>query len=392
MDPSIQSKLIECLDALQQGQTVAQVLARYPQEREQLRPLLETAAKLQEFNLQPSLAAQTRSREAFLAEAEALSDKSRARSSSPVWLRRLLVPVAALVMLFVLGAGLITVSAAAVPGDPLYGAKRLAESLQLVLAADAAPRAELLEQFRQERIAEIRQLMAKGRDAEVEFEGMIQSIQDDTWRIAGLNTQVNDATEISGAAQVGGTAVVAASVRGGDLIARSISIIAAPSPVPQPTPTDTVTPTPTAEPSSTPTAEPVDNAEPRPPATTVTDPQPTDTPTPTATKMPEPTATATPAVVQPVEPPPPTDDNSNDGSGVDNSNDNSHDGEENQNDASDDHGENDNEASDSNHNDNSDGGEEENSNDNSNDNSGHGGDDHSEDNSNNENAEDNKSG
>jgi hypothetical protein len=398
MDPSLQSKLIECLDALQQEQSVEQVLARYPQERDQLRPLLETAVRLQQFNLQPSLAAQSRSRQAFLAEAEALSAASRARPSSLVWLRRLLVPVAAMVMLFLLGAGLITVSASAVPGEPLYGPKRLAESLQLALTANATPRAELLEQFRQERIAEIRQLMADGQDAEVEFEGLIQSIEKDSWRIAGLNTRVDSATQISGPAQAGNTAVVVGRVSGGDLLATAISIVAGPSPIPQPSPTDTVvpTPTPTAEPSFTPTAKPVDNAEPQQPTTSTTDPQPDDTPTATATMTPEPepTATATPSLVSPVGQPTPADDiGGGDGSGADNSNnnddessdENSNDDEENHNDASDDNSSNDGEEGDdaSNENDHSGGGEEENSNDD--DSSVHGsGDGDSEDNSNEE--------
>ena len=54
MDAQLEVKLIECLDALAQGESVEQILARYPQDAAQLRPLLQTAAGLPALRMEPS--------------------------------------------------------------------------------------------------------------------------------------------------------------------------------------------------------------------------------------------------------------------------------------------------------------------------------------------------
>ncbi|RMG99220.1 MAG: hypothetical protein D6706_05820, partial [Chloroflexi bacterium] len=183
MNDALELKLIECLEALEAGASLDEVLRRYPEEAEELRPLLETAVSLDNLNLQPSLAAQTKSRETFLAHAAALKENKTRRRRSPFLfgLRRLVMPLATFIVLIFFGVGLIAASAPAVPGDALYGTKRLVENIQLGLTTDPTIRATLSAEFNQERIQEIETLLARGSSADVSFEGPIEKIEPDYW-------------------------------------------------------------------------------------------------------------------------------------------------------------------------------------------------------------------
>ena len=338
MNTFLETKFIECLDALERGESVDKILTRYPHDADQLRALLETAVRLSKLNVQPSLAAQARSRDTFLAEAAAQKEAQSVRP--PRWpsLRRILLPLASLILILVIfGAVLAPLSAAALPGDTLYGAKRFIEDTRVSLSADPAARAALNEEFGQRRIQEINALLAANRNAQVSFEGAIEDIQPDSWVIAGLSIQITDETRVVGGEPVVGQgAMVNGRTQSGSLVASTITLSPVTEP-PAPTPTHTATPTITA--SSTPTATSEPATETATPTTSATatatvEPVPTDTIQPTDTPPPLPTPTATSD---------PDDDNDNE------NNDNGDDGN-------------------SNEDDNDNGGDENNGNDNSNDN------------------------
>ena len=67
METRLEAKLIECLSALDQGESIDQVLARYPDDAPQLRRLLLTAQALPSLRLEPSEAMKLKSREAAVA-------------------------------------------------------------------------------------------------------------------------------------------------------------------------------------------------------------------------------------------------------------------------------------------------------------------------------------
>ena len=365
MKTSLERMLIECLDALEQGASLDRILARYPNDQEQLRPLLETAVRLSKLNVQPSLAAQARSRDAFLSEAAAQTETVNERPSPWLNLRRILMPVASLVViLLIFGVGLLPLSAAALPGDALYGAKRLIENTQLTFTADPAGQAALNEQFKQNRIEEINALLSTDRAAAVAFEGTIEVIQPGAWTIAGLRTQITSSTRIVGGDPViGQMAMVNGRTQSGMLVGTMISLAptnnpptATPTATPSstatatPDPTDTIIPTETASPTTTPTA----TATPTTTATPIEEPDPTATIQPTASPTMQPLPTATPT--------PGDDDNSNDNGDDDNSNDNANDN------ANDNDNNNDNDNDNSNDNSNDNANDNDNDNDNSNDN------------------------
>lgn len=75
-----ESVLTDCLDRLESGAAVADILARYPDIADELAPFLATAVALTTLAPSPSSTAQTHSRERFLAATAALRPpKLRAR-------------------------------------------------------------------------------------------------------------------------------------------------------------------------------------------------------------------------------------------------------------------------------------------------------------------------
>ena len=371
MNAEFENKLVESLDAVERGESLTAVLSTYPEHAEELRPFLETALLLRDLNLQPSLGAQARSRQAFLAQAQALQQ----HKPRPSWWRRgqrALMPAAGLVVLLLLiSAVLLPLSARSVPGDAMYSFKRLTENVRLDAASSGERKLELVEVYKERRRQEVKSLLAGSRNADaVSFEGTIESLDGVVWQVAGIPVQIEAGTEIAGRPEVGLLAMVTGSVRQGNLIALMISIPEGGSPVvlPTPTPTDITAPTavdtavPTATPSPTATGTRRPTATARPSQTSTLAPTPTHTATATATLLPPtstpvPTDTAVPIVTLTNTPVPSSNDNDNDNSNDnDNHNDNDNDNEN----------ENDNEDGNENHNDNDDDHEDSNGNENQN--------------------------
>jgi len=268
MDAALETKLIECLSALEAGESIERILSRYPNEATRLRPMLETAAALPALRMEPSSGAKSASRKTFLAQAAMLRDSTKPHRVS-IFSRPLMTLASLALTLVIVAGGVVATSASALPGDPLYSVKRAVESARLSLASGAAGRDALAAQFEQERIREIGALLDAGREAEVKFAGVIQSIQSDVWLVADLVVHVNDSTRVDGRPQIGLRAQVEGRTLDGMLIAMAIVVEpggeAESTPTPQPEPTSTYTPTPQVASASTPTSTPT--------------PTPTSTPT-----------------------------------------------------------------------------------------------------------------
>jgi hypothetical protein len=301
MDQNFEIILIECLDALDAGEPIEGVLARYPAEAERLRPLLETATLLPALALAPTPAVQAASRRAFLNQA----GKQQQARRRPVWFRGLAGLAVALVLAVILGGGVVAASSAALPGDTLYPIKRGVEQVTLAIARD---RDRLAERYAQRRREEVAALLANARAAEIEFSGTIERLDDDLLEIDGLPVRLSSATRISGAPIVGRRATVVGRTEPGGVSASSVTIepggpaLPLPTATPQLTPTafPTLTPRPTA--TLAPTATPAPTAMPEPTAT----PEPTGTPAPTRRPALQPTAS--PAPIDDHGGPAPTDD------------------------------------------------------------------------------------
>ena len=286
MDAQLEVKLIQCLDALAQGEPVEQILTRYPQEAAQLRPLLQTAAGLPALRMEPSEAVKMRSRQKFLAQADMLRRTSPRKSLG--FLPRFATGfVAAGLIAVVLSTGAVAASGSALPGDPLYNVKRTVENVQLGTAGSPVVRDELQREFEQRRRDETNELLDSGRKGEVEFSGPIESMQPNAWIVGGLAVEVAANTSIVGTPQLNRLAEVKGVTGPSGLRAASITIESA----------SEIDETPEAEGSATPevkesteTPAPTDTPEPTETKTSTGTPRPTRTPRPTATPQPAPTA------------------------------------------------------------------------------------------------------
>ncbi len=323
MEQQLEAKLIECLVALEQ-QPLDEVLARYPDDREKLRPLLETALALSRLRPEPSPDARGRSRAEMLAAAQAMRRAPALHRPRPGRLHAPLLELLALVLiLFGVGLILVAISGSALPGSTLYGVKLGVENARLVLASDDTAREALAARFDQERRDEVRALLESGREAQVRFNGTIETIQPAAWIVSALPVQITPDTLVQGEPAIGRRAVVEGRTADGLLLASAITVEGEPVP---------------PRPAIQPTAQRTSSPSPPTVAPTQTATQP-PTSTPASTAIP-PTASPAPTAGPTSPPPPPPTE----GPGGENGNDNDNEGHAG--DDNDDHGSGDNDNSD----------------------------------------------
>jgi len=166
--------LDRCLQRIQTHQSsLEECLREYPDQAEELRPLL-VAAEMAQRNLAPATPT-----EAFRSSAwKRLADHSRERPAPhpvptlrrPRFAWRPAFTFASMLIAVALLAGTVGVAYAsgeALPGDSLYGVKRGLERAALALSANGAGDARLLLQFADRRLGEADELLRRGRPADL---------------------------------------------------------------------------------------------------------------------------------------------------------------------------------------------------------------------------------
>ena len=152
--------LQECLELIESGATLEDVLASYPGQASELRPILIAALMAQEAgkDILPDTAAQSRSLGRFLSEAQQVRRRPRWKfgflALRPVYSLALL-----LVVIFIATGSAVAVSAHALPGQPFYTIKLATENTRLMFATDPRQRLDLENSFDQERAIEVEQLI-----------------------------------------------------------------------------------------------------------------------------------------------------------------------------------------------------------------------------------------
>ncbi len=238
----------DSVDRLAAGESVSDCLRRYPQFTRQLQPMLEIVQLTQRISSESAaefMPVQGRMQERVL-------DELKRRPLKP----RRVIPFGSLAGLARVAAGaavalvvvLVILSQNSLPGDPLYGVKRFAESVQYAFS----PNEETIETQEERRVQEIRALLDAGREEIVSFTGTLDSIGVPLWIVAGLPVRVEDPNS----AVIGLTVGERVSVSGfttaaGELVATSVRPdTPADPPTATPTATPTLTPTPTATPAA----------------------------------------------------------------------------------------------------------------------------------------------
>lgn len=162
--------LDECLNEIRAGRaTLAECLAKYPEQANELAPLLELGSALtQVSDVKPSPAFQQATR-ARLLQLPQQSIRRKRRGWVPTLLAipRLKIAAVALVLLIALigaSGGAVAASSESLPGSWLYPVKRASEQVQLVLAPDPASQANVHLQMANDRLNETVALSQSGQD------------------------------------------------------------------------------------------------------------------------------------------------------------------------------------------------------------------------------------
>lgn len=208
-----------CLSEIEQGQDLDTVLFRYPDLAEELRPMLEVSAKARGMAVSgPSQEIVKQNRAKLLQRAAEMREAGLAPASRRLWsvsLRRALITLVVVAMLFIGSAGLVRASSNSLPGDDLYTVKRTWEDMLVFFTFDADKREELEIEYENERLEELHKLFAEGRFAEVDFAGYVTRLSGDEWRVSGITVfispqahmpdeeiQVGDAVRVRGQIQI----------------------------------------------------------------------------------------------------------------------------------------------------------------------------------------------
>jgi hypothetical protein len=340
LSPAFDDILADCLDAVLSGsQTIAECLQHYPDYADELKPalqigLLTARLKSPEMSAERVDALELRLRTQSVQSTQMPAASARPRNVSniiymPLGISRL---AAAIAVIFILalgsGAGLVAASADDLPGDPLYGVKRLWETIVLTFAPLTGKSEALWLHIANSRLDEVISLSDQERLSEnalVELYKATYQVSHYTYGDGDASALIayfsraylaftNRITAPTGAEAVYKDvldAVSPARIQNGVVTPLTSDVppslsgapIPLPSPVPPtatpsntPAPTDTPSPTPTASDTPTPTATstPTNTVTPRIPATATRTPTFTPSPTYTPTYTPSPTMTWTP--------------------------------------------------------------------------------------------------
>jgi hypothetical protein len=178
-----------CLQEMERGVKMESVLARFPEHAEELRPILKAAAKAQQMSVTtPDAEVVRRSRARVMQHAAELREAGvasrRPRNVIPLF-QRLVISFGLAAFFLLSGSGLLSASASALPGEQLYPVKRGWENIRLFFIFDSEARELLKDEFENERLHEVNELLAEGRDEVIEFAGVFMQVNGISY-ISGL--------------------------------------------------------------------------------------------------------------------------------------------------------------------------------------------------------------
>ena len=322
-DPEFDAVLAQCMeDLLRQHRTLDECLQTYPHYAAQLKPLLMAGLmtnRLKPPQLSPDSVNALEMRLRAQMKQQRRVTQPRRTGLSYGLSRLAAVLVVALLIAFGSGAGLVAASSNSLPGDPLYGIKRLWEAIILALSPLTGPQDLLWQHIAETRLDEIERLAAEGKLTETALVDFYSAL----YHFSGFSSVEND-PKIMALMQNAASALINISppedarivyrdvlrlaqenVRTGtvqqppaELPASIIQLTALPTMIPSATTTPTATfsstPTQTAVPSATATFTASPSATPMPTSTVTPSRTPRIPATATKTLTPTPTLTFTP--------------------------------------------------------------------------------------------------
>ena len=241
MSEKLFDALETCLQAIEQGATLDEILARFPALAKDLRPILETslhARTLADSPLPDGL--QRRGRARLLQRASQMRETKRAPRRTWLYNFRPLAVTITLVFFLLSSTGLVSASSGALPGDHLYPVKRTWEDMRLLFTFGEENRETLTLNYENERQEETSELLAGGRVASVSFSGYVTAQTNIQWIVSGIPVSIAEQTVLPMEPLVVGSAVTVYGVTSADghVDATSVAIVPAGTLVPTPKPED----------------------------------------------------------------------------------------------------------------------------------------------------------
>lgn len=207
MNNKLYDALEVCLREIENGVTLENVLARFPDLAAELRPILKASVKARTLNVAsaPSPEAIRRGRAKLLQRASEMREAKVAprRRVIPIF-QRLALSLGLTATFLLSGTGLVGASATALPGENLYPVKRTWEDLQLFFIFDKDARDAVQSQFETERLHEVNELLAEGRHEVIQFAGVFMQVNGMNY-VSGVTVVVPATLQIP----ENGTAVIA---------------------------------------------------------------------------------------------------------------------------------------------------------------------------------------
>jgi len=180
------NSLDECLERLLvRGETVEQCLVSYPEQTDELEPLLRTALEAKEaLAIQPRPEFKARARYQF---GSALREvKPKRRSFSLGWQPRWAMALSVVLIMLLAGSGTVAAAGGSMPDSPLYPVKLATEQVWLTLTPSNMGRAELHAKLADRRVVEIIYMADKGDVQQVE--DIAQRLEKHLVMVAGLGS------------------------------------------------------------------------------------------------------------------------------------------------------------------------------------------------------------
>jgi hypothetical protein len=238
-----ESILDECISALQAGVPLEDVLAEVPEYSTELRPLLYAAMVLTEPK--PELAPAEKKaalRAEYMRQVTELPAitpypfREKVRATTSVIKRRttgsavlkdlITITITIVLTLIMVALALGYMSANTIPGDFLYGTKRMYEDIRLSLTLAPERRTVLSEEFNQRRLTEIELLIEQNRAAVIQFKGKLETKGDNLWIVENHTIFLPNDIRIEGEFEEGDTIEITGLLRSNNvLVADTITLV-----------------------------------------------------------------------------------------------------------------------------------------------------------------------
>jgi hypothetical protein len=178
-----------CLQELERGVSLENILARYPKLADELRPILKASitSRMRSIAISsPSPEAIRRGRAKLLQRASEMREaKATPRRRVIPMFQRLALSLGLTATFLLSGNGLVGASANALPGENLYPVKRTWEDVRLLFVFDDSARNALESQFGNERLQEVSELITEGRHELIQFAGIFMQVNGTNY-VSGL--------------------------------------------------------------------------------------------------------------------------------------------------------------------------------------------------------------